>query len=233
MIGVSVDKETLEKNLNYFFKNHALLDKALTHSSYVNENNLKSFDSNERLEFLGDAVLGLVMGEYYYKKYDLYNEGELSKLRSASVNEHALAVVANHIKLGELIHFGRGEIKNGGKFRESILADAFEALIGAIFLDSSFKIARKVILALFEDIFDEIMLYDRDYKSKLQEFVQKDSCTIKYVLTDEIGPDNDKTFSSIVLISGKIYGKGMGKTKKKSEQMAAYEALKVLGDFDE
>lgn len=230
MIKVQANFETLQKNMNYFFKDTSLLTKALTHSSYVNENGLKANDSNERLEFLGDAVLGLVIGEFYFKKYEDDNEGELSKLRSSTVNEHILSIVANKIRLGEALYFGRGEIKNGGKNRESILADALEAVIGAIFLDSSFETARKVILDLFKDLFRSLECIDRDYKTKLQEVVQKDASTIKYILIDEYGPDNNKTFHSSVLISGKLYGKGMGKTKKKSEQMAAFEALKILGE---
>lgn len=230
MIKVRANFESLQKNINYFFKDTSLLTKALTHSSYVNENGLKANDSNERLEFLGDAVLGLVIGEFYFKKYEDDNEGELSKLRSSTVNEHILSIVANKIRLGEALYFGRGEIKNGGKNRESILADALEAVIGAIFLDSSFEVARKVILDLFKDLFRSVECIDRDYKTKLQEVAQKDASTIKYILIDEYGPDNNKTFHSSVLISGKLYGKGMGKTKKKSEQMAAYEALKILGE---
>lgn len=230
MIKVQANFEILQKNINYFFKDTSLLTKALTHSSYVNENDLKANDSNERLEFLGDAVLGLVIGEFYFKKYEDDNEGELSKLRSSTVNEHILSIVANKIRLGEALYFGRGEIKNGGKNRESILADALEAVIGAIFLDSSFEVARKVILDLFNDLFRSVECIDRDYKTKLQEVAQKDASTIKYILIDEYGPDNNKTFHSSVLISGKLYGKGMGKTKKKSEQMAAFEALKILGE---
>lgn len=230
MIKVQANFGTLQKNMNYFFKDTSLLTKALTHSSYVNENGLKANDSNERLEFLGDAVLGLVIGEFYFKKYEDDNEGELSKLRSSTVNEHILSIVANKIRLGEALYFGRGEIKNGGKNRESILADALEAVIGAIFLDSSFETARNVILDLFKDLFRSVECIDRDYKTKLQEVVQKDASTIKYILIDEYGPDNNKTFHSSVLISGKLYGKGMGKTKKKSEQMAAFEALKILGE---
>lgn len=230
MIKVQTNFEILQKNINYFFKDTSLLTKALTHSSYVNENGLKANDSNERLEFLGDAVLGLVIGEFYFKKYEDDNEGELSKLRSSTVNEHILSIVANKIRLGEALYFGRGEIKNGGKNRESILADALEAVIGAIFLDSSFETARNVILDLFKDLFRSVECIDRDYKTKLQEVVQKDASTIKYILIDEYGPDNNRTFHSSVLISGKLYGKGMGKTKKKSEQMAAFEALKILGE---
>lgn len=230
MIKVRANFESLQKNINYFFKDTSLLTKALTHSSYVNENGLKANDSNERLEFLGDAVLGLVIGEFYFKKYEDDNEGELSKLRSSTVNEHILSIVANKIRLGEALYFGRGEIKNGGKNRESILADALEAVIGAIFLDSSFEVARKVILDLFKDLFRSVECIDMDYKTKLQEVVQKDASTIKYILIDEYGPDNNKTFHSSVLISGKLYGNGMGKTKKKSEQMAAFEALKILGE---
>lgn len=184
------------------------------------------------MEFLGDAVLGLVVGEYYYNRYPNEKEGELSKLRSASVNEHALALIAKQISLGELIYFGKGEIKNKGKERESILADAFEALIGAIFMDSNLDIVRGVLCKLFDDIFNDKCSLDRDFKTKLQEVVQKNASCIEYDLMAEIGPDNDKTFYSRVLISGNEYGRGMGKTKKKSEQFAAMKALIKLGEIN-
>lgn len=224
--------ENLQKKINYYFKDKNLLNQALTHSSYVNENNLRVIDSNERLEFLGDAVLGLIVGEYYYNRYPNEKEGELSKLRSASVNEHVLSIVAKKISLGDLIYFGKGEIKNNGKERESILADAFEALIGALFKDSNLEKTREVLYKLFDDIFNDIYSLDRDFKTKLQEVVQKNSSCIVYELMEEFGPDNDKTFYSRVLISGDEYGRGMGKTKKKSEQLAAMKALIKLGEIN-
>lgn len=231
MDGENLD--ILQNYLGYKFKNIKFLKRALTHSSYVNENNMKIFESNERLEFLGDAVIGLIAAEYFFRKYHEEPEGTLSKKRSSVVNEHSLAIVARNIRLGDMLLFGNGESKNGGKNRESILADALEAVIGSIYLDSDLETAKNIFYQLFDiilDIDDPKVYLSVDYKSKIQEVIQKKGQSVMYKLINEIGPDNDKTFTSQIEISGKIMGIGTGKTKKKSEQEAARVALRKLGD---
>ena len=148
-----IEVSELLNNLNYSIKDKKLLETALTHSSFINEHNNKEYTSNERLEYLGDAVLDLVIAEYFFNSNIALNEGELSKLRSEVVNEHSLAIIANDLSLGDFIKFGKGEIKSGGKNRESILADALEALIGAIYLDSDLETTRKIILNIFDKIY--------------------------------------------------------------------------------
>lgn len=223
----------LQENLGYKFKNIKYLKRALTHSSYVNENNMKNFESNERLEFLGDAVIGLIAAEYFFKKHHEKPEGILSKARSEIVNEHSLAIVANNINLGDMILFGKGERKNGGKYRESILADAFEAVIASMYLDSDLETVKNTIYRLLEGVLIDIdgkPQITRDYKSKIQEIIQKYGHSVIYSIVGEEGPDNDKTFISQVEICGEIMGVGVGKTKKKSEQEAAKVALEKIGD---
>lgn len=226
-------KELLKK-LEYNFKNIEYLDIALTHSSFVNEHILRTNSvSNERFEFLGDAVLDLIIGEYFFKSDEGLREGKLSKLRSEVVNERSLAKVSKELKLGSFIKFGKGELKSGGNNRESILADALEALIGAIYLDSNLKTVNDIVLKLFENILKEVENKKNftDYKSRLQENLQHyNKNIVEYVLDKEEGPDNNKVFHSLVKIDGKIFGSGSGKTKKKSEQIAAKRALLKLGE---
>lgn len=221
----------LEKKLNYNFKNRDLLEKALTHSSFINENNMKSFESNERLEYLGDAILGLVIGEYFYKNFPEDKEGSLSKMRAESVNEKVLFFISKKLKLGEYLKFGKGEIKNGGKNRESTSADALEALFGAIYLDSNFENVKKIILDLFQDFLekDSYKLFNIDFKTKFQEKVQKSGKKAEYKLVREEGPDNDKTFFTELYLDGVLVGNGKGKTKKESQQEAAKDAFKRRG----
>ncbi|MDU7301802.1 MAG: ribonuclease III [Peptoniphilus lacydonensis] len=222
--------ELLEKKLNYKFKDIKLLKKALTHSSYVNENNMKSYESNERLEYLGDAVLGLIIGEYFYINYPKYLEGSLSKMRADSVNEKVLFFISKNLNLGDSIRFGKGEIKNGGRMRESTSADALEALIGAIYLDSNFNEAKRIVLYLFQEFLekDRYKLFNIDFKTKLQEKVQKSGKKLEYKLVREEGPDNNKTFYTELFLDEVLVGKGKGKTKKESQQEAAKEAFKGM-----
>lgn len=219
--------KNLEKKLNYNFKDKGLLKTALTHSSYVNENKMKQYDSNERLEFLGDAILGLVIGEYFYKKFPHDLEGSLTKMRAESVNEKVLFFIAKGLGLGDYIRFGKGEEKNGGSKRESTSADALEALIGAVYLDSDFKVAKNIILSLFDEFLKEdgYKLFNIDFKTMLQEEVQKSGQKSEYKLVKEEGPDNDKTFFTELYLDGILEGKGSGKTKKESQQEAAKVAL--------
>lgn len=219
--------KNLEKKLNYNFKDKGLLETALTHSSFVNENKMKQYESNERLEFLGDAVLGLVIGEYFYKSFPRDLEGSLTKMRAESVNEKVLFFISKGLELGDFIRFGKGEKKNGGNKRESTSADALEALIGAIFLDSNFNNAKKIVLNLFDEFLKEdgYKLFNIDFKTMLQEEVQRSGQKAEYKLVKEEGPDNDKTFFTELYLDEVLTGRGSGKTKKESQQEAAREAL--------
>ena len=221
----------LEKKLNYNFQNRDLLEKALTHSSFINENDMKSFESNERLEYLGDAILGLVIGEYFYKNFPEDKEGSLTKMRAESVNEKVLFFISKKLMLGEYLKFGKGEIKSGGKNRESTSADALEALFGAIYLDSNFENVKKIILDLFQDFLekDSYKLFNIDFKTKFQELVQKSGKEAEYKLVREEGPDNDKTFFTELYLDEVLVGSGKGKTKKESQQEAAKDAFKRRG----
>ncbi len=230
-MNVKIDE--LLKVLDYDFKDINLLHTALIHSSYQNENQIDY--NNERLEFLGDAVLDLVMGEYFFKKFKNCDEGTLSKMRARVVNEDSLYKVALSINLGEYIQLGQGELKNGGNLKSSILSDALEALIGAIYIDSGIKIAGEVIMRLFKEKLGKIKDkgYTFSFKSEIQEYFQKQEKSIKYVLYDEQGPDNDKVFYTNLIIGDEVFSSGYGTSKKKSEQMAAYNALIKLGKIDE
>ncbi|MCI5643647.1 MAG: ribonuclease III [Peptoniphilus sp.] len=221
----------LEKKLNYNFKNRELLERALTHSSFINENNMKFYECNERLEYLGDAVLGLVIGEYFYKNFPEDREGSLTKMRAESVNEKVLFYISKKLNLGNAIKFGKGEIKSGGRNRESTSADALEALIGAIYLDSNFENAKKIILCLFQDFLekDSYKLFNIDFKTKFQEEVQKSGKKAEYKLVGEEGPDNDKTFFTELYVDEVLVGNGKGKSKKESQQEAARDAFKRSG----
>lgn len=212
----------------YSFSDTALLRQALTHSSYVNENGLTRNDCNERLEFLGDAVLELVSSEFLYKEYKDVPEGELTKMRASLVCEPALASDARNIGLNEYILLGKGEEHTGGRERDSIISDALEALIGAVFIDGGLEKAKELILKfVLNDIEDKKMFYDS--KSMLQEIVQQEFETSPvYVIVGESGPDHSKTFTAEVLLNGIVSGQGKGKTKKNAEQQAAYNALKKL-----
>ncbi len=216
----------LQEFFGLSFSDLDLLTTALTHSSYANENNC---DSNERLEFIGDAVLDVMMGKYLYEKYPNYNEGQLTKLRAKNVCESALVEYAKACKLNKYLLLGKGEEKSGGRTRTALQADAFEALIGAVYMDKGFnecyKIFDKVVIPLVEeDRADDFI----DYKSYLQELVQSDKRTLEYKIIDEYGPSHDKTFVTRVYMDQILMGEGKGKTKKEAEQNAAEMALKKL-----
>lgn len=217
----------LEKNINYTFKDKERLKNALTHSSYSNEIGIKKQYSNERLEFLGDAVLELVTSEIIYTKFPDMPEGDMTKLRAKVVCETSLFEKANALNIGEFLLLGKGEESSGGRQRPSLLADAFEAVLGAIFLDSGFEAARKYVLRIFEREFsDENSVKKHDYKTELQELIQRDSREpLEYVIVKESGPDHDKFFASEVVHQGRIIGKGEGRSKKEAEQNAAKMAL--------
>lgn len=223
--------QELQDKLNYNFKNSTLLKQALTHSSWANEGK-NNGDSNERLEFLGDSVLSLVISEYLYKNRRDMEEGSLSKYRAEIVCEPSLARCAKEIGLGSFLFMGKGEEATGGRERDSILADAMEALIAAIYLDSDLNKVSEIILRLFKKIIDEVLsgLIYRDYKTKLQEVTQRMGIgKITYELINEYGPDHNKTFVIRVQIGNLQLGEGCGRSKKEAEQYAAMEALNKLG----
>jgi ribonuclease III len=216
----------LEKSLGYKFKNPALLKTALTHSSYANE---FSTESNERLEFLGDAVLGLVVARLLYDHHPRASEGKLSKQRSAIVSRVNFAKFTRELGIDKQLILGRGEEQTGGRDRESNLAGAFEAIIGAIYLDGGYRKVFKVISKLLKNSIDEKDIFT-DYKTKLQEIAQKKYKQIpRYKVVDEEGPPHKKCFHVEVKIMRRVLGEGMGSNKKEAEQSAAKEGLNKLG----
>lgn len=220
---------TLQERIGYKFKNTELLKRALTHTSYANETGGDHNLSNERLEFLGDSVLGVITAEDFFMNYRNLPEGELTKLRAATVCEKALCEYAKDIDLGSFILLGRGEIVTGGSERPSILADAFEALIAAIYLDGGMDAAKGFVLKYIEKAAKEHRGF-KDYKTMLQEVVQKNPREIvEYVLVKETGPDHDKRFEVEVHLNSNVIGRGIGTSKKKAEQAAAKEALELMG----
>ena len=217
--------KVFEQNIQYTFKDKSLLELALTHSSYANESKAH-IAYNERLEFLGDAVLQLVTSEKLYKENPNMPEGKMSKTRAALVCEDALANYSRQIDLGRFMLLGRGEDNTGGRERPSILADAFEALIGAIFLDGGIAPAKKFVLRFLNDQ----NLHLQDYKTLLQEIIQQNPGErLSYIVVNEEGPDHDKSFTVEVHLNSNPIGHGEGKSKKQAEQQAAKEALGLMG----
>ena len=221
------DLKEFQKIIGYNFKNEQMLKQALTHSSYANEKRLKKLSDNERLEFLGDAVLELTSSEFLFANYQNKTEGQLTKLRASIVCEPTLAICANEINLGVYLLLGRGEDQTGGRTRKSILSDALEAVIGAIYLDGGFANAKEFVLKyVLKDIEHKQLFYDS--KTILQEVVQGEHGQLSYRLIEESGPDHNKTFTVGVLIGDKQVSTGVGPTKKAAEQEAAYRALLLL-----
>jgi ribonuclease III len=220
-----------QQTINYVFTNIDLLDNALVHRSFVNENPALSCKDNERLEFLGDAVIGLCISDILIKEFTDYAEGQLSKLRAYVVNEHSLAGLARKLNLGDYLLLGKGEESSGGRAKTSILSNAFEAVVAAIFLDSGFEDVYKLLQNIFEPLIVEgakSLIY-RDYKTALQEICQnRFKETPKYMLIRETGPDHDKVFEISLTVAGKITTAGAGKSKKEAEQRAAQKALEEL-----
>ncbi len=218
----------LEKIINYQFQDKELLLQAMKHSSYSNEKQLPKYQSNERLEFLGDAVLELVTSEFLYKGNPEMSEGELTKNRASMVCEPSLAFCASEFKLGSYLLLGKGEEITGGRYRDSITSDALEALIGAIYLDGGFANAKEFIQTFILNDLDEKKLF-YDSKTILQEMVQGNfNVGIQYVLVEESGPDHNKCFEMVVKLGDEVIGKGSGKTKKVAQQQAAYMAILAL-----
>lgn len=220
--------EELEKIIGYSFKDKQLLKKALTHSSYANEKKLGKLGCNERLEFLGDAVLELVSSDYFYKNFPKLPEGELTKKRASMVCEPSLAYCAREFSLPQYLLLGKGEDMTGGRNRDSIVSDATEALLGAIYLDGGFASAKEFVLKfILNDMENKQLFFDS--KTILQEIIQEDGTkSVQYELVKEEGPDHNKSFTVNVLIDGQVLGDGTGHTKKAAEQKAAYEAIQKL-----
>lgn len=225
--------KTFEDNLKYSFTNNNLLKNALTHSSYANEIR-NGVTSNERLEFLGDSVLSIIVSNYIYENFKKMPEGELTRLRSSLVCEKTLCGFSRKLNLGEFLLLGKGERKNGGAERDSILADAFEAVLAAVYLDGGIDPARQLVMRF---IIPELKSYDvkadfKDYKTLLQEIVQRNpEESVTYVLTKESGPDHNKEFTVEVRLNSNTIGTGTGKSKKDAEEMAAKQALGLMGEY--
>jgi len=216
-----------QKIIGYQFQDEKLLKQALTHSSYANEKHMKKLSDNERLEFLGDAVLELTSSEFLFTNYPDLTEGQLTKLRASIVCEPTLAMCTEALHLGDFLYLGKGEDQTGGRNRKSILSDAMEAVIGAIYLDGGFANAKEFVLKyIMTDIEHKHLFYDS--KTILQEVVQGEHEKLDYVLLGETGPDHDKSFTVGVVIGDKQVSTGTGHTKKAAEQEAAYQALLVL-----
>jgi len=219
------DYVKLEQCLDYQFKNKNLIIEALTHKSFK-----KSYN-NERLEFLGDAVLNLIVGEYLYNKFPKSNEGDLSKIRASLVNETGFTKLANDIKLGDYIYLSVAEERNKGRTKASILSDAFEAIMGAVYLESGIDVLKVIILQLLENSYEQINLdvLFSDFKTALQEITQAEFGSIpEYKLEGSYGPDHQKEFEVSICIDGKTYGKAIGKSKKLAQQAVAKIALDIL-----
>ncbi|MDD3429246.1 MAG: ribonuclease III [Oscillospiraceae bacterium] len=217
--------QELQDKINYHFEHLALLQTALTHTSFANESK-KGATHNERLEFLGDSVLSIIVSEYLFANNKKLPEGELTRIRASLVCENSLFGFAQKINLGQYMRLGRGEENNGGRSRPAILADAFEALIAAIYLDGGIEKARAFILPFVKAAHTT----NDDYKTKLQEVVQQNpEERLRYVVVDEQGPDHDKSFTVQVMLNSNVIGTGKGHSKKQAEQMAACEALDLMG----
>lgn len=223
-------KELMQR-IGYEFKDESLLTHALTHSSFSNETSMPKFSDNERLEFLGDAVLEIVSSDFLYRNYPDYSEGEMSKLRAALVCEPTLAFVAKELHVPDYIRMSYGEEKTGGRKLKSITSDALEAIIGAMYLDGGLEKAKDFIQKfILTDIEERTLFYDA--KTVLQEKIQgKNLGNLSYVETEESGPDHHKTFCINAVLNDKIIGRGIGHSKKEAEQEAAYKALKTYKGF--
>ena len=219
-----------EEKLGYKFNNPSLLENALTHSSYANEVYSK-LGSNERLEFLGDSVLSIIVSEYLYNNFKTLPEGELTKLRASLVCEKTLCIFSKQLGVGDFIHLGKGEANNKGNERASILADAFEAILAAIFIDGGMEAARKHVLRfIIPELENREYELFKDYKTLLQEVIQRNpEERLSYVLINESGPDHDKRFDVEVHLNSNVIGFGNGRSKKQAEQEAARQALALMG----
>ncbi|MFP4015612.1 MAG: ribonuclease III [Halanaerobiales bacterium] len=222
----------LENVIDLNFNDKLLLQRAITHKSFSNENTDLALRDNERLEFLGDSVLSIIISTYIFDHFPDYPEGELAKMRSVIVSEPILALKAREMKLGNYILLGKGEALSGGRKRDSILADAMEALIGSVYLDMGINKAKQFVISIFEEIIKDVEQgnYIQDYKTMLQELIQKDSINRPlYMVIKEEGPDHNKVFTVEVRHNDRVLGIGKGSSKKEAEQNAARLALKKKG----
>ena len=219
----------LEQGLGYTFTDKALLENALTHSSYANENRERHLPDNERLEFLGDSILGFVVAEYLYRNFPDKPEGELTRIRADLVCERNLAEAAATIELGSYLLLGHGEEQGGGRKRDSIVSDAMESVIAASYMDGGFAAAKEIIDRLILSDIPKGRPRNFDYKTALQELVQrKKDQQLHYELVGESGPDHDKHFEVAVELNGRAVGRGVGSSKKRAEQAAAEAAIEAL-----
>lgn len=227
-----VELSAAEASLGLTFRDKTLLHRALTHRSHINENVNFPLEDNERLEFLGDAVLDLIISHIIMDEFPRYSEGDLTKLRSSLVNERKIAELSRELELGNYLLLGKGEDSTKGRNKNSILADTYEAVIAAIYLDGGYKKTFKVLKKHFASFFtavNEGSLYNKDFKSQLQEITQNIyKLTPRYILVKEYGPDHKKTFSVNVTVRNQVLGTGSGTSKKNAEQKAAQEALRHL-----
>lgn len=229
---MSAKLKEFQEMIGYTFQNEGLLRQALTHSSYANEKHMKKLSDNERLEFLGDAVLEIISSEFLYHNYSDLPEGKLTTLRASIVCEPTLALCTEPLELGSYLYLGKGEDLTGGRRRKSILSDALEAIIGAIYLDGGFANAKEFVLKyIMTDIEHKQLFYDS--KTILQELVQGERRQLSYRLIGESGPDHDKSFSVEVCVDDEVISTGAGHTKKAAEQEAAYKALLILKKVEE
>ncbi len=226
-----MDREGLCNRIGYKFKDEGLLEKALTHSSYVKDHGMPQEASNERLEFLGDAVLEAVISRILYERLSSQGEGALTKYRSLVVRGSSLAGIARQLRIGDELVLGNGEERTGGRERSSNLENAMEAVIAAVFLDGGYEAVRELIIRNFSESIDEALNgeLEEDHKSVFQEQMQKNGpVKIKYELLGEEGPDHDKTFYVRVTVNGREFGRGSGRSKKIAEQRAAAQAQRML-----
>ncbi|MEW6184667.1 MAG: ribonuclease III [Thermodesulfobacteriota bacterium] len=225
------DLNRLQEVLGYYFNDINILTESLTHRSFANENPVPTFEDNERLEFLGDAVVNLVLSDLLIKKFPKLLEGPLSRIRAGQVNEKNLALLAERLGLGGYLAIGKGEEQTGGRQKPSLLADALEAILGGVYLDGGFEAARSVIARLFRPCLTELQPLTMDFKTLLQEFCQaRLKTTPIYRDIKEEGPDHRKTFFVEVSVQGKIISNGKGGTKKEAQQRAAEKAFQSLAD---
>lgn len=220
--------ELLEERIGYHFKDISLLKQAVTHSSYTNEMKINKLLNYERLEFLGDAVLELISSEFVFKEHTDVPEGEMTRMRASLVCEPSLAYCARKIELGEFLLLGKGEDSTGGRYRDSIVSDVMEAVIGALFIDGGLEVAKSFIYkVVLSDLEDRKLFFDG--KTTLQELMQKVlKKSFSYEVVGESGPEHDKMFTIRVMMEGEALGEGKGRTKKSAEQQAAYETLLLL-----
>ena len=237
-MSIRKDFALLEEKINYSFKNKSLLQTALTHSSYYNENRKapNTTPSYERLEFLGDSILQIIISEYIFLEFPDRDEGELTKMRQSLVCESALARVAKKIKLGDYLFLGKGDDSAEGRARDSVISDAFEALLAAIYLDND-KNKLSAVKAVIFDLMKEQLLHccpDDDYKTRLQQLVQQDGIeSLYYEVLSESGPAHNRKFTVAAMLNSNVIGKGSGHSKREAEQRAAREALLLFGIKDD